>query len=154
MEEVSGVIPEPARLGAQERQPSAEPSASWTPGPWAAEASVVGIGAPVIASRPGVEHIALLTRGQQGGGWPNAHLIAAAPDLYEALRGMVDDWHAHGGAYMSAALAALTKADGRAPEAGSEASQCDGGTPSKTGRSGMNNPSPTPSAEADVKGGG
>lgn len=58
----------------------------YTPGPWIAEAGgLIGLGAPVIASVAGTEHVAWITRGLPGGGWPDAHLIAAAPDLVHEL---------------------------------------------------------------------
>jgi hypothetical protein len=47
----------------------------------------------------------------------SAHLIAAAPDLYEALESLVDEVTNHGeadGAILDSARAALTKARGEA----------------------------------------
>jgi hypothetical protein len=73
--------------------------AKFTPGPWTVEdGGIVGFGAPVIASKPGVEHIAWITRGLPGDGWPDARLIAAAPDLFEALSYLVAQYSAFGGA--------------------------------------------------------
>lgn len=98
----------------------AVPSAAWTPGPWRVRGigpAVLGVVAGEVDSgNPAAAAVAYVEGGQHE--YANAHLIAAAPELYEALRGLADSiqgaWPSltHLGP-MVAARAALAKADGR-----------------------------------------
>jgi hypothetical protein len=63
----------------------------FTPGPWAL--SDEGARQATLRVRQGTEHgVAIATVHQAGAPEqrPNAHLIAAAPDLYEAAQALVD----------------------------------------------------------------
>lgn len=74
--------PEAALSGAS--SPSVTPANAWTPGPWVAGDNlgrVVGGGG---------EFVAVVTRDIPAGK-ANASLIAAAPDLYEALAAICED---------------------------------------------------------------
>lgn len=92
-----------------------------TPGPWVAErGGSVGFHAPVIAFRPG-SHVAWLTRGLPGGGWPDAHLISAAPDLLEALQWAVQFIDDDAQLPLEACRAAIAKALGTSPASPADA---------------------------------
>ena len=81
---------------------------AWTEGPW------------FVRERPTDDGLAVIEDGRANGlfpitcEWGEAHLLAAAPDLYKALAGLL---HSAGGvigtqAKIEAAVAALAKARG------------------------------------------
>jgi UDP-N-acetylenolpyruvoylglucosamine reductase len=59
--------------------------AKWTPGPWRVKAD----GSNVILSNDQNDDLVATTRLYSEKGAANAYLIAAAPDLYEALRDLI-----------------------------------------------------------------
>lgn len=97
-----------------------------TPGPWRYEGAEVWATAPMRfnLTTAGTPMIATLCRHEDAeGGFPveaNARLIAAAPELLEALTGLVAAYEALGeavgrdGSWHSHALAAISKATGGA----------------------------------------
>lgn len=93
-------------------------NSDWTPGPWMAAAKPSSIiGWPVVAPHSMGRSVCSVTHGHDEGA-ANAHLIAAAPELYEALAAIVADWdNKQGptetiGALIKRARAALAKARG------------------------------------------
>lgn len=92
----------------------------WTAGPWVAGRSdmatiVDGFDSKWVYS--GEQYVAVAS-GRIEGSWDevmaNAHLIAAAPDLYEALKAFVDaagDFLDRGGEMRADAIALVMKAD-------------------------------------------
>ena len=107
----------------------AKPAAQHTPGPWSVEDPMGPEILSVIANgdQPVYEwrHIAQLSMEPEDKSDPsiveqraNARLIAAAPDLYEALKAMFDRWEPDPEPYADrrmweAARDALNKAEGR-----------------------------------------
>lgn len=93
---------------------------NWTPGPWATERTAGGAWIISAAGQPGLAYAADSAAITGLSAYPaaaNAHLIAAAPDLFEALAGLLtitpgDDRYA---LRMEAAFAALAKARGETP---------------------------------------
>jgi len=106
----------------------------WTPGPWTVsgimENGSLTVSAPkqriVIADIHNAASFSEMLVGamRRGGGgfdqsdahsqFANAHLIAAAPELYRELTAMVEMFHGYQGMEMIRARAALAAADGSA----------------------------------------
>ena len=93
--------------------------AKWTPGPWETSQSLGDAYIWAETEENGVfEHVAVVLRCDEPGMQDaNAHLIAAAPDLYEALEEIADYVGDEvsfilGPPVVSAARAALAKARG------------------------------------------
>lgn len=94
-------------------------SAAHTPGPWFEDEAGIcadGYGAVAVARLPeeyfgygedAPESVLAVHSA-------NARLIAAAPELLEALVAVLSDWDAHGGAALTKAQAAIAKATGAA----------------------------------------
>ena len=104
----------------------------WTPGPWAAHlnAPLAAIPGHIIKTEDDPNTpVALVWEGGGSHGKPtqiaNAHLISAAPDLYEALKEFLDVWEsgdandnskragARRGKMLDASRAAIAKAEGK-----------------------------------------
>lgn len=98
----------------------------WTPGPWSVDessepAKYAGLGDKCVRSKDGFI-VALVMHEQPPIAMPNAHLIAAAPELYEALSNLLDFYEEHTSHYgyprgghdpvKEAAKSALAKACG------------------------------------------
>ena len=88
----------------------------WTPGPWHVPKARGYAHGPVDKNDVPVVTWTGMARPRQENGMANAHLVAAAPDLYEALEAMldecVDDEFAP---HVMDARAALAKARGERP---------------------------------------
>ena len=61
------------------------PGGNWTPGPWKVEEPFVSIGCWDIKNNEGNEVTKIWAKGSNHAK-ANAHLIAAAPEMYEALK--------------------------------------------------------------------
>ena len=87
-------------------------SAQFTPGPWSIRKDSEEKGSPLRVHAPS-RSIAQVWEHDQGRG--NAALIAAAPEMYEALQNLVNDWErVHGPIPKDhEAWAALAQAEGR-----------------------------------------
>lgn len=94
-------------------------SRPWTAGPWLSDDD--GRFSEIAIETPGYELVALLHTewGERPTAAANARLISAAPDLYEALAGLVDhytglaeisEWNYESEPSVKAARAALAKA--------------------------------------------
>ena len=88
----------------------AQPSAAWTPGPWSRE---VGAGRGAWIAGANMHGWAALACGNTDAeAEANARLIAAAPELYEALQFARDELRGQFGAEYDDIDAALAKARG------------------------------------------
>jgi len=80
----------------------------YTPGPW----SICKDHPDWICPSGGGYQIAMVPRGQGAVAAANARLIAAAPELVEALAAMLEQFGEHGGPVVRQARAVLAKARG------------------------------------------
>jgi hypothetical protein len=101
-------------------------TAKHSPGPWRVGGPRTGpttarINGPTVAGRDwdcehvtrNLETIAIVPRQVDGALEGNASLIAAAPDLLEALKAALDAHHSGAGRWVGAAMAAIAKAEAR-----------------------------------------
>lgn len=79
------------------RRPSSGAAVGYTAGPWAVVSGKLGKQPAGIYSEPAAEMICELVMDPDDPYRyePDARLIAAAPELYEALRGLMDAVYAH-----------------------------------------------------------
>jgi hypothetical protein len=68
---------------------------SWTPGPWRTESRGGSYPVSVVSSDRPDKIVGPFCGGSTPEDTANAHLIAAAPDLYEALDALVSPRHGH-----------------------------------------------------------
>ena len=82
----------------------------WAPGPW----EFNYCDGSLVSGPNDIGYVEVKGWFQLGMGEANAHLIAAAPELYEALEALLETCHAepHGEKERMAARAALAKANG------------------------------------------
>ena len=85
---------------------------SWTPGPWYVPKARGYAHGPVDKNDVPVVTWTGMARPRQENGMANAHLIAAAPDLYDALLLAMQSIHPGNGTDLAVCNAALAKARG------------------------------------------
>ena len=88
-----------------------------TPGPWEVSSGMMNMGRPNILLPHKDIHISITFLEDESvyEAWANAHLVSAAPDMHEALKGLLkafDEEDYYNDTLLDRARAALAKAEG------------------------------------------